>query len=90
MEVIFKGNKPVFVQGKIDVSGVENLESVKESISIYSEIIHFNETKNNIKYSFSYNEINSSALNFIGLSYDKNTTYKEIKKNLQNSNYYCK
>ena len=90
MEVIFKGNKPVFVRGKIDISDVEKIDDIKESMSMHGDVIHLNEKTKTIKYAFKYNELNSSVLNFVGLNYDKKLTYDKVKDNLENSNYYCK
>lgn len=90
MEVTFKGNKPIFVRGKIDVSGIKNIEKTKESISMYNDVVHLDENKKEIKYALNYNELNSNVLSYIGLNYDKKLTYKDIKKILKNDNYYCK
>lgn len=90
MTIKLKGNKPEYVSGTINLDGISNIESIKESISMYSEQMILNEKTKTIRYAFSYSELNSSALNFIGLNYDKKVTYNKIKDNLENSNYYCK
>ena len=90
MSIKFKGNKPIYVSGKINLDGVEEIEKIEENISIYNNVLILDKSKKMIRYAFSYNEINSSALNFIGLSYDKKMTYDKIKDSLQNNNYYCK
>lgn len=87
----FNGKTPVYVEGKMTYKDIEVEDnSIGDNLSMYSNIFINNKTDRYIKYAMNYSKENASALNYVGLNYDKKMTYKQLRKNLESNNYYCK
>lgn len=89
IKIKFKGNKPIYISGKINLNE-ELTEEMLQNITIHNQVLEYNKAENVINYAFSYDEVNSDVLNYIGLSYNKKDSYKTIKKYLETDNFYCK
>ena len=65
-------------------------EEQYNNIQVNRELINYDSSNNTLNYSMYYNKDNEAALNFIGFNLNNSSKYKDVIKNLEDNNYYCK
>ena len=85
----FKGNKPIYVKGKIFFDDSKmTVEQIKQLESMYNGT-SYDSKKNAMNINTKYSEENKRTLDFLGFYYDKKYNYKKTKSDLESNDYYC-
>ena len=87
--ITFKSNKIYFVEGQYKMNKGFTEEQYN-NIQANRELINYDSSNNTLNYSMYYNKDNEAALNFIGFNLNNSSKYKDVIKNLEDNNYYCK
>ena len=85
VSLVFKNNKLRYVKGIIDLDS-----GTSEYDLMFDNNIKYNKKKNRIEFAIPYEKENEGALGYIGFNYNNSSKYKDVIKNLENNNYYCK
>lgn len=85
ISLVFKNNKLRYVKGTIDLDS-----GVSEYDLMFDNNIKYNKKKNRIEFAIPYEKENEGALGYIGFNYNNSSKYKNVIKNLEDNNYYCK
>lgn len=89
LKIEYKGNKVIHLSGILKYKKNDET-NILEKLAHYDDFLTINKNKNIIKYSVNYSIENQGIINSLGLQYNDNMTYKQFKKELLKSNYYCK
>ena len=89
LKIEYKGNNVIHLSGILKYKKNDET-NILEKLAHYDDFLTINKNKNIIKYSVNYSIENQGIINSLGLQYNDNMTYKQFKKELLKSNYYCK
>lgn len=89
LKIEYKGNNVIHLSGILKYKKSDET-NILEKLAHYDDFLTINKNKNIIKYSVNYSIENQGIINSLGLQYNDNMTYKQFKKELLKSNYYCK
>lgn len=85
VSLVFKNNKLRYVKGTVDLDS-----GTSEYDLMFDNNIKYNKKKNRIEFAIPYEKENEGALGYIGFNYNNSSKYKDVIKNLEDNNYYCK
>ncbi len=90
--IIFRNSNIYHISGTRKLKNIskENEENFEISIIPYTNVINYNKEKQEIDFSITYDEKNKDVLNYVGFNYNNSSKYKDVIKNMEDNNYYCK